>query len=173
MPGILAQLDPSGVAELICLATRAGRAQMAGSDGGVRWRRRPPGGDGGDDAARRLTALPGIGPWTAAEVGMVALGDPDAVSVSDYHLPNQVAWALAGEPGADDARMLELLEPYRGQRGRVIRLILAGATAGAHQAGVGAFGVDPDHQSAPGRSRSELGVYVEDRASTESGSVRS
>ncbi|MHB8671009.1 MAG: DNA-3-methyladenine glycosylase family protein, partial [Acidimicrobiales bacterium] len=28
------------------------------------------------DAYRRLTALPGIGPWTAAEVGLVALGDP-------------------------------------------------------------------------------------------------
>ena len=61
---------------------------------------------------------------------MVALGDADAVSVGDYHLPNQVAWALAGEARADDARMLELLEPYRGQRGRVIRLLLAGARVG-------------------------------------------
>jgi hypothetical protein len=34
-----------------------------------------------------------------------------------------MAWALAGEPRADDARMLELLEPYRGQRGRVQRLL--------------------------------------------------
>jgi 3-methyladenine DNA glycosylase/8-oxoguanine DNA glycosylase len=85
---------------------------------------------GPDDARRRLTALPGIGPWTAAEVGMVALGDADAVSVGDYHLPHQVAWALAGEPRADDARMLELLEPYRGQRGRVIRLILNGSPVG-------------------------------------------
>ncbi len=83
-----------------------------------------------DDARRRLTALPGIGPWSAAEVGMVALGDADAVSVGDYHLPNQVAWALAGEPRADDARMLELLEPYRGQRGRVIRLLLNGSPVG-------------------------------------------
>ena len=81
------------------------------------------------DARRRLTALPGIGPWTAAEVGLVALGDQDAVSVGDYHLPNQVAWALAGEPRADDARMLELLEPWAGHRGRVIRLIGAGAGA--------------------------------------------
>lgn len=81
------------------------------------------------DAYRRLTALPGIGPWSAAEVAAVALGDPDAVSVGDYHLPNQVAWALAGEPRADDARMLELLEPYRGQRGRVVRLLLAGLSA--------------------------------------------
>jgi 3-methyladenine DNA glycosylase/8-oxoguanine DNA glycosylase len=81
------------------------------------------------DAARRFTALPGIGPWTAAEVGMVALGDADAVSVGDYHLPNQVAWALAGEPRADDARMLELLAPWPGHRGRVVRLIVAGAGA--------------------------------------------
>jgi 3-methyladenine DNA glycosylase/8-oxoguanine DNA glycosylase len=71
----------------------------------------------------RLTALPGIGPWTAAEVALRALGDPDAVSVGDFHLPNVVAWALAGEPRADDARMLELLEPWRGQRARVIRLL--------------------------------------------------
>jgi 3-methyladenine DNA glycosylase/8-oxoguanine DNA glycosylase len=76
-------------------------------------------------AYRRLTALPGVGRWTAAEVGLRALGDPDAVSVGDYHLPNLVSWALAGEPRADDARMLELLEPYRGQRARVIRLLEA------------------------------------------------
>jgi 3-methyladenine DNA glycosylase/8-oxoguanine DNA glycosylase len=81
------------------------------------------------DARRRLTALPGIGAWTAAEVAMVALGDADAVSLGDYHLPNQVSWALAGEPRGDDARMLELLEPWRGHRGRVLRLIGAGAGA--------------------------------------------
>jgi 3-methyladenine DNA glycosylase/8-oxoguanine DNA glycosylase len=76
-------------------------------------------------AYRRLTALPGVGAWTAAEVGLRALGDPDAVSVGDYHLPNLVSWALAGEARADDARMLELLEPYRGQRARVVRLLEA------------------------------------------------
>ena len=54
-----------------------------------------------------------------------ALGDPDAVSVGDFHLPNVVAFALAGEPRADDARMLELLEPWRGHRARVIRLLEA------------------------------------------------
>jgi 3-methyladenine DNA glycosylase/8-oxoguanine DNA glycosylase len=77
-------------------------------------------------ATRRLRALPGIGAWTAAEVSLVALGDADAVSVGDYHLPHHVAWALAGEPRGDDRRMLELLEPYRGHRGRVIRLLVAG-----------------------------------------------
>ena len=76
-------------------------------------------------AYRRLRALPGLGPWTAAEVALRALGDADAVSVGDFHLPNLVAFALAGEPRATDTRMLELLEPYRGQRGRVIRLLEA------------------------------------------------
>jgi 3-methyladenine DNA glycosylase/8-oxoguanine DNA glycosylase len=75
------------------------------------------------DAYRLLGSVPGIGPWTLAEVGRVAFGDPDAVSVGDYHLPSLVAYALAGEPRADDARMLELLEPYRGQRGRVQLLL--------------------------------------------------
>ncbi|TYB97292.1 DNA-3-methyladenine glycosylase 2 family protein [Micromonospora sp. WP24] len=75
------------------------------------------------EATRLLTAVPGIGPWTAAEVVRVAFGDPDAVSVGDYHVPNTVAWALAGEPRADDARMLALLEPFRGHRGRVCVLL--------------------------------------------------
>jgi 3-methyladenine DNA glycosylase/8-oxoguanine DNA glycosylase len=79
----------------------------------------------GPEACRLLASVPGIGPWTIAEVGRVAFGDPDAISVGDYHLPNVVAWALAGEPRGDDARMLELLEPYRGQRGRVQRLLEA------------------------------------------------
>jgi 3-methyladenine DNA glycosylase/8-oxoguanine DNA glycosylase len=85
------------------------------------------------EAYARLTAIPGIGPWTAAEVGVRALGDPDAVSVGDFHLPNLVAFALAREPRATDARMLELLEPYRGQRARVIRLLeLSGIRAPAY-----------------------------------------
>jgi 3-methyladenine DNA glycosylase/8-oxoguanine DNA glycosylase len=77
------------------------------------------------EARRRLEALPGIGPWTSAEVTRLSLGDPDALSLRDYHLPHIVAWALAGEPRGTDERMLELLEPYRGQRGRVQRLLEA------------------------------------------------
>ncbi|NGM11653.1 DNA-3-methyladenine glycosylase family protein [Verrucosispora sioxanthis] len=74
-------------------------------------------------ATRLLRSIPGVGPWTAAEVVRVAYGDADAVSVGDYHVPNTVAWALAGEARGDDARMLELLEPFRGHRGRVCWLL--------------------------------------------------
>jgi 3-methyladenine DNA glycosylase/8-oxoguanine DNA glycosylase len=78
-------------------------------------------------AARRLlTTMPGIGPWSAAEVSVVAYGDRDVVSMGDYHLPHQVAWALAGEVRGNETRMLELLEPYRGHRARVIRLLTLG-----------------------------------------------
>lgn len=81
-------------------------------------------------ARRRLEAFPGVGPWTAARVAQVALGDPDAVLVGDYHLPDAVAYALEGVPRSTDEHMLELLEPYRGHRARVIRLIgVAGITA--------------------------------------------
>jgi 3-methyladenine DNA glycosylase/8-oxoguanine DNA glycosylase len=78
-----------------------------------------------EEAIALLTSVPGIGPWTAAETLRVAAGDPDLVSVGDFHLPHLVAWALAREPRANDARMLELLEPFRGQRGRVVRLLEA------------------------------------------------
>ena len=75
-------------------------------------------------SADELRLLAGIGPWTAAVAATSAWGDADAVMIGDYHLPNIVCWALAGEPRGDDARMLELLEPYRGHRGRVARLLI-------------------------------------------------
>ena len=76
-----------------------------------------------EEARSRLQAIPGIGPWTAAETTAAAFGDPDAVSFGDAHLPDLVSWALAGEPRGNDARLMELLAPYVGQRGRVIRLL--------------------------------------------------
>ena len=77
------------------------------------------------EADRRLRSLPGIGPWTSAEIRQRAAGDPDAVSVGDYHLPRAVGWTLAGRI-TDDAGMLELLAPYAGHRYRVARLIELG-----------------------------------------------
>jgi len=80
-------------------------------------------------AYRRLRAFPGIGPWSAAKVAMVALGDADAVPVGDYHLPHSIGYALEGTSRSSDDRMLELLEPYRGHRARVIRLIITAGIA--------------------------------------------
>lgn len=78
----------------------------------------------GADGDRVLVSLPGIGAWTASETRIRALGDPDAVSVGDYHLAHQVGYALTGSR-TDDAGMLELLAPWAGHRQRVVRLILA------------------------------------------------
>lgn len=82
-----------------------------------------------EDAVARLRAFPGIGWWTAQMFLGFGLGHPDAVPVGDIHMPHTVAWALAGEPRATDARMLELLEPWHGQRWRVLRLIFASGIA--------------------------------------------
>lgn len=76
-----------------------------------------------DRARARLLALPGVGEWSVAEVAIRALGDADAVPVGDFHLPNLVSWALAGRARGTDQQMLDLLEPYRGHRGRVLRLL--------------------------------------------------
>jgi 3-methyladenine DNA glycosylase/8-oxoguanine DNA glycosylase len=79
-------------------------------------------GRGGDEVQRRLRSVVGVGVWTAAEASQRAHGDADSPSIGDYHLPALVGWALIGKP-VDDDGMLELLEPWRGHRERVMRLI--------------------------------------------------
>ncbi|MGW7197344.1 DNA-3-methyladenine glycosylase family protein [Streptomyces chryseus] len=76
------------------------------------------------DAMRRLQLVPGIGPWTAAEVLQRSSGAPDALTLGDLHLPAHIGYALTGRRGLGDADMLELLAPYAGQRHRAARLIL-------------------------------------------------
>ncbi len=91
------------------------------------------------DALRWLQRLPGVGPWTAARTTGAAAGDPDAVPVGDLHVPKLVTYALSGAADGNDDSMLELLEPYAGHRGRVVRLVKA--------AGIG----PPRHHPAPTR----------------------
>lgn len=82
--------------------------------------------DGGaDTAVRALRAVRGIGPWTTSYLATQTWGEPDVAIVGDHGIPAMVAWVLAGEREADDARLLELLEPYRPHRSRVIRLAFA------------------------------------------------
>jgi 3-methyladenine DNA glycosylase/8-oxoguanine DNA glycosylase len=86
-----------------------------------------------DEAAHVLSHLPGIGPWTISIVRRLTFGDPDSAIVGDANLPSLVAWVLAGERRAGDRRMLELLEPFVGERGRVQRLLtLAGTRPPRH-----------------------------------------
>jgi 3-methyladenine DNA glycosylase/8-oxoguanine DNA glycosylase len=96
------------------VAARAGRLEAAGLTSSAELR-------------HQLEQITGVGQWISAEVARAALGEADAVSVGDLHLKNTVAWALAEEPRGSDARMLELLRPYAGHRGRVCRLLEAGA----------------------------------------------
>lgn len=70
------------------------------------------------DADAALRSLPGVGAWTSATVRQLALGDPDAWSIGDYHVGKHISYALVGEQLDDDA-VTELLEPYRGHRYRV------------------------------------------------------
>jgi 3-methyladenine DNA glycosylase/8-oxoguanine DNA glycosylase len=79
-------------------------------------------GRGGVAVTSALRSVPGIGIWTAAEIVQRAHGDPDTVSVGDYHLAALVGWALVGKP-VDDDGMLDLLAPWAGHRHRVVRLI--------------------------------------------------
>lgn len=80
-------------------------------------------GAGAASLAAALQAHPGIGPWTAAEVTVRALGDPDAVSVGDAHLGHVVGFALAGTLRGTDEELLRLLQPWAGHRARVVRLL--------------------------------------------------
>jgi 3-methyladenine DNA glycosylase/8-oxoguanine DNA glycosylase len=78
---------------------------------------------GSAELQARLCGVPGIGPWTSTGLAANVLGDADAVLLGDLHVPHNVCFALAGEPRGSDERMLELLEPWRGQRARVVRLL--------------------------------------------------
>ncbi|MEX2626224.1 MAG: hypothetical protein WD225_05035, partial [Ilumatobacteraceae bacterium] len=81
------------------------------------------------DALTRLSALPGLGAWTATATSTLSHGHPDVVILGDDGVPSLVSYALTGVVGrVDDQRMLELLEPFAGHRWRVVRLL--------HNAGV-------------------------------------
>ncbi len=74
------------------------------------------------EAGAKMQTIPGIGVWTAAEVVQRTHGCPDSIAVGDYHLASYVGYALTGRK-TDDAGMITLLEPWRGHRQRVVRMI--------------------------------------------------
>lgn len=84
-----------------------------------------------DDAIARLSALPGLGIWTATATLLASHGDPDMILLRDYGMPTLVNHAFTGDatrldPDAGgDEIMLGHLEPWRGHRQRIIRLLYA------------------------------------------------
>ena len=103
-----ANVDPQRAKTLVLAARMADKPSRRRG-----WIRRPP---------RSACLLPGIGVWTAAEIAQRAFGDPDALSVGDFHLAAIVGWTLLGRPLDDDA-MVEYLEPLRPHRYRAVRLL--------------------------------------------------
>jgi 3-methyladenine DNA glycosylase/8-oxoguanine DNA glycosylase len=81
------------------------------------------------DARVRLSALPGLGTWTATSVITATHGDPDTVVLRDYGLPTMVNYAFTGDPrrlpadeGGDEI-MCRHLAPWTGHRQRIVRLL--------------------------------------------------
>lgn len=75
-----------------------------------------------DELRRRLLTVPGIGGWTVAETTRRTLGDADAVSVGDLHLPRLIGTGVAGRRVQQD-EVLEVLAPWAPHRARVVRLL--------------------------------------------------
>ncbi|TDY06929.1 DNA-3-methyladenine glycosylase family protein [Mycolicibacterium litorale] len=120
-----ANVDPGRARTVVLCAQRADSLERLSA--------RPP-----EQARAAMMSLPGVGIWTAAETAQRAWGDPDALSVGDYHLAKTVGWSLLGHP-IDDPAMLDLLEPLRPHRHRAVRVLLASGLAhnprfGARQA---------------------------------------
>lgn len=99
------------------------------------------------DAVRRLSALPGLGLWTATATVLASHGDPDTLVLRDYGMPTLVNYAFTGETrrlppdeGGDEI-MCAHLEPWRGHRQRIVRLLFA-AGVSAPRRGPKAFNPD-------------------------------
>ena len=104
-----ANVDPARSKTIVRCAQVAGRLEEAAA--------MPPA-----EAITRLRAVPGVGIWTAAEVAQRAFGDPDALSVGDYHLAAVVGWSLLGRP-LDDDGMVDYMRPLAPHRFRAVRLL--------------------------------------------------
>ena len=105
-----AGVDPGRARTVVAAAARAGTVEQLSE--------RAP-----DEAARALRSLPGIGVWTAAQVGARAWGDRDAVPFGDFHLARVVVHALTGRTDGTDEEMAALLTPWSGQRARAVALL--------------------------------------------------
>ena len=87
------------------------------------------------EARVRLSALPGLGVWTATSVITATHGDPDTIVLRDYGLPTMVNYAFTGDArrvpadeGGDEI-MCRHLAPWTGHRQRIVRLLYTAGVA--------------------------------------------
>ena len=102
--------------------------------------------DGPLAARRALEPIDALAPGTVERAVLTAFGDPDALLVDEVGIARLVGRFLAGESHADADRARELLEPWRGQRARLVRLI--------QLEGDGALGAGPEDLSPSSQPRS-------------------
>ena len=93
-----------------------------------------------EDALTRLSALPGLGIWTATATVLASHGAPDVVVLRDYGLPTLVNFVFTGDArrldpdrGGDEI-MLAHLAPWAGHRQRIIRLLYAAGISAPRRA---------------------------------------
>lgn len=77
------------------------------------------------DAIARMTAIAGIGPWTAEVYLLSAAGHPDVFPARDVALQAAVAQALALEARPDARALAEMAESWRPYRAVAARLFWA------------------------------------------------
>lgn len=76
-----------------------------------------------DDVLPRLTAIPGVGPWTAMIYLLSALGRADAWPVGDVALHVSAQHLMGLEVRPDKNSMMALAEPWRPWRAVAARLL--------------------------------------------------
>lgn len=139
VPDLWAPPEPATVARLTSvdlhrLGIERKRAQTLAGAGLALARHQSLADDDVATGTAALRAVPGIGPWTTGCLAALTWGDRDAVVPGDSGIPSLVTWVLAGRPRGDDAAMLELLEPHRPHRYRVLGLVMASGRRPPRQA---------------------------------------
>ncbi|MEQ1953663.1 DNA-3-methyladenine glycosylase [Mesorhizobium sp. CN2-181] len=78
-----------------------------------------------EEAIDRLTAVPGIGPWTAEVYLLFAAGHPDIFPARDVALQSAVGHALGMETRPNDKQLTRIAESWSPWRGIASRLFWA------------------------------------------------
>lgn len=79
----------------------------------------------GEDAIRTLTAVPGIGPWTAEVYLMFCAGHPDVFPARDVALQSAVGHALGMKTRPGEKALIAIAESWSPWRGVAARLFWA------------------------------------------------